>query len=203
MNILEQLLTPREGIYFRSTFKDLYWFGKHVGATKLFDQGIQLQNYPHQACPYGPKGFIPSNRIRSIFTGSLRLSIRVEEEIIFMDSSFQDRLEIFAEMNNIPTEIRNCNWEYLTEPFLDLEKNDSEKRETLEILQGRGFTLSEILDIRVRIERQMMKYNFDTQLLRNDVLDLHDVLLAMRPSMKKRDFESFYWKAMEIETRAK
>lgn len=203
MDLFKHILTPKEGLYFRSTFKDLHWFGKHIGDAKIYDKGIMLNNYPHPPSPYYKSGFIKKELVKAIYLEGSSVSIMVDSEIIFFHDVFKEKLQIFAEMNRIPLSLRNSNWEYITEPFLNFEMDELHKRETLNLLKQRGFSLQEVQELRKLVEKQMMKYNFDTQLMKSDFLSLHDVLLAMKPALSKADFVKFYWKAMEIEMRAK
>jgi hypothetical protein len=98
---------------------------------------------------------------------------------------------------------RNMNWDLLTEPFLDMEPTSGEVERTIRALVGNGFTPEEINSIRSEIEKQMRIYNFDSMLLEAGSLSFFDVLCAMTGGFSNpKQYEDFYWKAMEIEMRS-
>ena len=97
---------------------------------------------------------------------------------------------------------RNTNWDLITEPFLDQEPTATEIERTIGALLSNGFSLEEIRQLRSQVESQMKIYNFDTMLMEYSGFSLHDVLCAMSGAFENpSDYESFYWRAMEIETR--
>ena len=203
MNFFKKLLSPHEGPYFRSTVKDLASFGKNEGRAVFGQDYIKLNNYPHPASNYSKNGIIQAADISQVYLEGCHLSIQLGPEIIFLLRDLQSDLRVFALRNKIPVAIRNSNWSFITEPFLDTEFTVEQKEESINLLISRGFSELEIARLRTLIEKQMMKYNFDTMLNQWQELDLHDVLLAMKPRMSKEDFKTFYWKAMEIELRAR
>lgn len=98
---------------------------------------------------------------------------------------------------------RNINWEFLTEPFLDTEPTRGEIERTTQILIRNGFTQDEIANIRLEVEKQMKIYNFESMLMEAESLSIFDVLCAMTGAFKSpKQYEDFYWRAMEIEMRS-
>lgn len=66
-----------------------------------------------------------------------------------------------------------------------------------------GISEEELARLREEAGEQLYKYNFDTMLWDWCNLGLSDVLAAMKPKLGKKEFEDFYWRAMEIEQRNK
>ena len=121
--------------------------------------------------------------------------------MIFITKEKQEELKQFAKRNNIPIFTTSGNWDMLLEPFVDTEYTEEYNTQIYQRLNENGITNSEIEKIRTEVEKQMLKYNFDTMLWDWTNLGLSDVLSAMRVKYNKAEFEEFYFRAMEIELR--
>ncbi|MFD3701591.1 hypothetical protein ACFWUP_00435 [Nocardia sp. NPDC058658] len=99
-------------------------------------------------------------------------------------------------------------WGDLLEPFLDTSFDDEHQRRTETRLRRAGVSAEEIVEIRGRVERAMLSYNFDSMLWDWTYLGLYDLLSAAngvlaRPAARAKlgDPAQFYHWAMRIAVR--
>lgn len=104
----------------------------------------------------------------------------------------------FASTNAIPTIHRPDIWDWILEPFLDTVFTEETDKRINGFLAEYGLGEQEVRSLRQEVKEQMLKYNFDTMLWDWVSLDLSDVLRAMRTKYDKKQFETFFRKAMNI-----
>ena len=169
--------------------------------VKIDNNELYFGNYPFEPAFVFKNKRIGASQIEAIYFSTFPISLKIGEDLIFVSTAQEDELKAFAIKNQIPMLDRKRNWNGLTEPFLDAEYSIAEQEKTLEQLQIIGFTQAEVEQIRQEIEKPLTKYN--NVFWEEYFLGLYDVLLAMRPIYNQKQFNDFYWKAIEIEQRNK
>ncbi len=192
----------KTGSFFKSTPRELKAFLCGIGESEIKEHTIRIYNYPFEPATVFPEKEIKAEDITEIHLDQYPPTLMIGTELIFISREYADELEAFAKRNQIDLIKRASNWTWITEPFLDTEFNDEQKARTLDILKENGFSEKEVKALREEVGEQMYKYNFDTMLWEWVHLGLSDVLAAMRPCLDIKAFESFYWRAMEIEQRS-
>lgn len=176
-------------------------FNFSIGESEIHDDYILIKNYP-----YGPSSIFPNKKINHAEISEIHLdsyppTIKIQNELIFISRNNIEALKEFAKKNKIKTTRRNNNWSLLTEPFLDNEFDEQQKNRTAHMLETNGVPKKEIDALRREIAEPMRRYNFETMLWEWGDLSLQDVLSAMQVAYGEKEFEMFYWKAMEVEIR--
>ena len=176
-------------------------FNFGIGESEIYDDYILIKNYPfYPASVFPNKKIIPSD-IKEIHLNSYPPTLKINNELIFISRKNIDALNLFVQKNKVKTAERKNNWSLITEPFLDTNFNEEQKKRAIELLTANGFSKKEITELREEIAEQMRRYNFDTMLWEWGELSLRDVLSAMQAKYDKKEFEEFYWRAMEVEMR--
>ena len=191
------------GSFFGSSVYELEHFLCGIGESKISEKSIAIWNYPFEPSVVYPEKEIQFNEVVEIHLNTYPPTIKIGEDLIFISKESEAQLKAFAHRNNIRIVERMSNWSWITEPFLDTEFDDEQKKRTIELLEGNGVSEKEAFKWRAEIEKQMYKYNFDTMLWEWEGFGLNDVLSAVRPTLAKEAFNDFYWRAMEIEQRKK
>ena len=170
-----------------------------IGDSEILNDIISFKNYPFKPSFVSKKRKINANEIICIYLNSSPPTIGVENDLIFISKEYEKELEEFARRNKIPIRERNTNWSYITEPYLDTEFTEEQQRRSIELLSRRGITPGELNELRRQIAQPMLKYNSFLWEWIN--LGLSDVLSAMRKKLNSKEFEKFYWYAIEIDRR--
>ncbi|HMQ61938.1 MAG TPA: hypothetical protein PKE06_14795 [Flavilitoribacter sp.] len=176
-------------------------FNFGVGESEIRETSISIRNYPFEPASVFPEKKVRAAEIAEIHPDQYPPTFRIGDELIFIGRESVEALLKFAERNDIPAARRAANWNWITEPFLDTEFDQTQQVQTLRLLAKNGILPEETDELRREIGRQLHKYNFDTMLWDWMNLGLADVLAAMHPSLGQEAFRNFYWKAMEIEQR--
>jgi hypothetical protein len=206
MKILRKLLNfvkkaPRKGAFYNSTEFELENLICGIGKSKIENRKIIIEDYPFLPSFVNYKNHIEASEIDEICYKSYPPLLKIKNELIFIGKEKQEELKQFAERNNIQIFTTSGNWDMLLEPYVDTEYTEENNSRIYKRLNENGITNSEIEKIRTEVEKQMLKYNFDTMLWDWVNLGLLDVLSAMRVKYNKAEFEEFYFRAMEIELR--
>lgn len=172
-----------------------------IGESEINEKSIRIWNYPFEPASVYPEREIRFDVIDEIHKDQYPPTLKLNQELIFITRESLNQLTEFAYRNQIKLSKRVSNWNWITEPFLDMEASDKRKDQTAKILKENGISEKELLELREEIGHQMYKYNFDTMLWDWCNLGLADVLSAMRLKLDSKEFEDFYWRAMEIEQR--
>lgn len=191
----------KTGPFFKSSPKELDAFLCGIGMSEIKETSIRVWNYPFEPSSIFPEKEISAADIEEIHIYEYPPTLKIGPELIFITRECVKELEAFAKKNGINLTKRASNWTWITEPFLDTDFSDEQKKRTLDILKDNGLSEKEVVTLREEISEQMYKYNFDTMLWEWANLGLPDVLAAMRPKLNRSAFEEFYWRAMEIEQR--
>lgn len=189
------------GAFYGSTQYELDNFLCGIGESKILEDSINISDYPFEPSSVYPSKGIRPQHIKEIHLEEFPPTIKIGNELIFISREYIDELANFASRNKIQTVERESNWGSISNPFVDTEFSDDNKARTMERLKDNGFSESEITELRKEIGEQMFKYNFDTMLWDWSGLGVTDVLSAMRVRLNKKEFNKFYWRAMEIEQR--
>ena len=189
------------GSLFGASPRELKQFSVGLGKVSFNNEAISFENYPFENSIASIKGLIPSEDILSICTSTHPPTIRVGNELLFIAAEHKQDLFSFAKHNNLPLINRPELWDWILEPFLDTAFSDEVKARTYTRLAEYALTRQETDELRDQVGRQMMKYNFDTMLWEWGMFSALDVLLAMRPKLKRAAFKLFYDRVMEIAMR--
>ena len=169
-----------------------------MGQLTIGDDFLKIENYPFEpSIAYGQTIF-KANQIDDIDFKSYPPTFRVGNEVVFLTSEKKIEIEDFATKNNIKTVERSRIWDWILEPFLDTEFTNETDQRLTKLLESYGLTKDQVKSLRVEVETQMLKYNFDTMLWELGGFGSSDVLSAMRTKYKKDEYEDFYRRVMEI-----
>ena len=186
---------------FGSTEEERNAFFVTFGEVAFINDYIEISNYPFKPASIYPSKKIRAENISDISIISSPLTLRLNNELIFISATLKNDLCKYANDNTIKIVERTFNWDFILDPFLDTEFSNEDEKRTTNYLLKNGITVEEITEIRTLVKDQMMKYNFDTVLWEWVSLGLSDVLQAMRPKLDESNFYDFYWKAMDIALR--
>lgn len=169
-----------------------------MGQLTIGDDFIKIENYPFEPSIAYRQTIFKTNQIDDIDAKSYPPTFRVGNELIFLTSDKKVELEEFATNNNIKTVERPWIWDWILEPFLDTEFTNETDQRLTRLLESYGLTNDQVKSLRVEVETQMLKYNFDTMLWEWSGFGASDVLRAMRAKYKKDEYEDFYKRVMAI-----
>lgn len=174
------------------------------------DDAIEFRNYQYPPASIYPSGKISTSEIIEIDPGQTPPEVRIKGEIFFVPATLKEELRRFALEHSIAIVVRVDMWDYLLEPFLDTEFDEDHKERTLRTLEECGVSRNESEEIRRFVADAMIAYNFTsmlwdwTHLGLSDVLDaFRGVLSGRRHRLAPREYEAFYWRAMEIACKGK
>lgn len=183
---------------FSSSKKEIDEFLKTSGEITINQDNIQFENYIFEPSTVYTNNTIKAKEITDIAIKSGPISIRINDELIFVGYDQIEEIEKFIIDNEIKIVERNFLIEWILEPFLDTEYNEKRDIELNEIFSNYGLDTKFVNDLRSEVEIQMLKYNFDTMIWEWCSLGTKDVLRALRPKYSKKEFNEFYWKIMKI-----
>ncbi|GGH61282.1 hypothetical protein HNQ91_001032 [Filimonas zeae] len=190
---------PKGGwIMFSTSNAELHELLVSMGTLTIGNDFLKIENYPFEPSLAFRQPLFTSSQIDDIDCSSYPVTIRVNDELIFLRTDKKAELEDFARKNNISVVKREMIWEWILEPFLDTEYTEETDRRSMEVLSRYGFTPELVSALRAEVETQMLKYNFDTMLWEWCVLGASDVLRAMRTKYNKAEFSEFYKRVMSI-----
>jgi hypothetical protein len=202
MNFLKQIFKkPGDKTFgrpFGSTDEEIRQFFSDLGQSIISDTAITIHHYPFApSIAYGDKTFMATD-IKSIDFESDPPILQIGNELIFISAEHKDKLKQFATQNNISIIQQSPIWNWILEPFLDTEFTSEHESRLSNLLAQYGLTETEILNTRIKVKEQMMKYNFDTMLWNWTDFSAIDVLFAMRPKLSDTDFKIFYEEVMRV-----
>ncbi|MEK6477390.1 hypothetical protein WJR50_07645 [Catalinimonas sp. 4WD22] len=189
------------GSFFGATPNELKKFRRGLGESAIQEKSIAIKHYPFDPSQVYPDKVIPADEINEVYLDTYPPTLKLGVELIFISRESVGLLKEFAERNNIPIGKRKANWDWISEPYLDTEFDHEQQERSIALLVSNGISKHETERLRAEIARQMYKYNFDTMLWEWVNLGLYDVLMAMSAKYTSKEFERFYWKAMEVEQR--
>lgn len=173
------------------------------GKSEIRDDEIYISDYPFEPSIAYPEKRILPKEIQYVSADFGVCRIYTEDDIVFVTAAQKEELLAFAKKHELQLKKHSWNWDWLLEPYLDTEFTPENKKLVSERLREVGIDKLETDEIRKEVERQMIKYNFETMLWDWCSLGLHDVLCAMRAKYVKSEFEVFYKRAIEIDKRSK
>ncbi len=158
-----------------------------------------------EAAPGPPSSLRPGQRLTPDSVLEVRLDRAPPElvlatgEVLFVAATQRHALDLFARVNHLRRARRIDVWADLAEPFLDTEFGADTQAMTMERLARCGLDGPEVAALRAKLESPMLAY---TALTWEWVHYGHwDVLAVMRGALSASDFESFYWRSMELANR--
>jgi hypothetical protein len=193
---------PESGRPFGSSDQEIKQFLGNIGTVEIEARTIKFINYifkPSVACG---RGVIEAQEIVDIDFKSSPITLRVEDELLFIPKNQEHELRAFSKRNNLKTVSRLQIWSWLLEPFLDTELTDDHSNRLIGLLAQHGISQEDANKIRTEVGEQMLKYNFDTMLWEWMDLGLYDVLRAMRVKYTESQFTLFYERVMRIALKA-
>ncbi|MBE7639738.1 hypothetical protein GUB10_05260 [Salegentibacter sp. BLCTC] len=172
-----------------------------IGQSKITEKEIEISEYPFEPSIAYPNKLIKANEIDFIGADFGVCKIYLANDIVFISAEKKAELKAFADSNNINLIEYSWNWDWILEPYLDIEFTKENEKLALERLRENGIDQEEVKQIRAEVGKQMFKYNFETMLWDWCSLNLVDVLSAMRVKYDKDEFREFYKRAIEIDKR--
>ncbi|HLR24499.1 MAG TPA: hypothetical protein VK112_01445 [Fodinibius sp.] len=169
-----------------------------MGPLTIGDDSLTIQNYPFEPSIAYQQAIFRAAEIEDIDIKSSPPTIKINNELIFLDAGKKDELQKFATTNNIKTVERPPIWAWILEPFLDTEFTAETDRRLTKLLAEYSLTTDQVKMLREEVKTQMLKYNFDTMIWEWVSLGTLDVLKAMRPKYDKEQFNDFYQRVMKI-----
>ncbi|MDR0195054.1 MAG: hypothetical protein LBI73_08005 [Myroides sp.] len=169
-----------------------------LGTCFIGEDFIQVKDYPFEPSIAYDQTTFKKEDITDIDYNARPMTIRIDDELVFISTEHKEALIHFASKNKIKIVQRPAIWDLILEPFLDTEFTEESNKRVTRLLVKYGLTLEQINQLRDEVEIQMLKYNFDTTLWEWCSLNASDVLKAMRPKYNQIDFRIFYKKVMEI-----
>jgi hypothetical protein len=143
------------------------------------DTEIRFVDYPFAGASVFPDGVLAVSAITEADPDAIRPHLRtVAGETLFVHAEHRGALDDFCRRNVIAVHRRLDIWADLLEPFLDTWFDAEDQRATDARLHGARLGSKEIAEIRGRVERAMMSYNFDSMLWEWVYLGLYDLLSA-------------------------
>ena len=169
-----------------------------LGEATIGNDFIKVENYPFEPSVAFRQSVFRADQINDIDFRFCPPTIRINDELIFLSAQMKSELKSFAQRNSIKTVVREPVWEWILEPFLDTEFTTETDQRCTRFLENCGLTADQVRSLRMEVENQMLKYNFDTMLWEWCSLGICDVLRAMRTKYNKDEFSDFYKRAMSI-----
>jgi hypothetical protein len=168
------------------------------------EEGLRFEGYPFAPASVYPRGFVAWREVQEVAIRAAppEVWLRDAPEILFVSAEQRDELARFAEQAGVPLVRRVDLWDLILEPFLDTTFSEEMQERSLEILAAHGVTREQCANLRGRVERAMVRYNFDSGLWDWVHLGLYDVLSALRGEVRSEEYRAFYGEAMEIARRA-
>ena len=164
--------------------------------------GVRLRDYPFAPSRVYPEAFVAAGDIGSVcFHGPAYLE--VGDDFVVVSKEHEPELRALMSEHGIPERRSGLIWEFLLEPYLDTELPPEQEAHLLDRLAARGVPPEEVTAVRDEVGDVMYAYNFNTRLWEWTGFGLHDVLCAMRAFYRPADFRDFYWRAIELEGRAR
>ncbi|MFD4356289.1 hypothetical protein ACFWPX_27315 [Nocardia sp. NPDC058518] len=145
----------------------------------IADTEIRFVDYPFAGASVYPDGVIAVSEIADADPRATPPELRtISGETLFVLATDGLALDEFCQRTAIPVRRRLDIWGDLLEPFLDTSFDLEDQRATEARLHRAGLSLEEIAEIRGRVERAMMSYNFDSMLWEWVYLGMYDLLSA-------------------------
>ncbi|UZR98701.1 hypothetical protein [Chondrinema litorale] len=184
----------------------LQWFIKRymfggIGESEIKEKEIIMKNYPFKPSKIFPNAILTVDNIDAICYDAYPPKLKIGNESILISREYAKELEEFTLNNKIPVIEETYNWSWILEPYLDTEYTPETDIRLRNLLTENGIFEDELNEIRNEVGTQMLKYN--AMLWEWGDLNLMDVLHAMKSKYSKKDFNDFYWRAMEIQFRTK
>lgn len=168
------------------------------GEITIGNDFIKIENYPFKPSIVFNQPIITADQIDDIDFIASPPAIRIKNELIYLSGDKRNELQAFAKRYNIPIVERPRIWEWILEPFLDTEYTSDTDKQLTKLLAEYGLTPDKVKALRAEVDKQMLKYNFNTMLWEWVILNDSDVLQAMRTKYNTNEFQKFYRTVMDI-----
>jgi hypothetical protein len=163
---------------------------------------MTFREYPFPPASVYPRGRVAYAAIRDVDPSAAPPELRTHDgETLFISGQQSDEFRATIARAKLTIVRRVDVWDLLLEPFLDTQFDREHERRTIATLTSLGVSRNEALRIRASVRRPMLAYN---ALMWDWVhLGLCDLLYALRDSMSRTDYTSFYRDAMELADRGR
>jgi hypothetical protein len=196
-NLLGKLRGGNWSPYFASQ-KEIAALLIPIGDIQIGEDFIEVQNYPFEPSVAHRHAVFQAAQIEDLDLQSHPPTLRIGGELVFVSAEYKIGLQEFALRNGLKIVERPHLWEWILEPFLDTEYTPEETQRLEALLTDHGLSPESVHALRTEVESQMLKYNFDTMLWEWVLLDLCDVLRAMRTKYNVAEYRDFYKRAMAV-----
>ncbi|WP_438448680.1 hypothetical protein [Gorillibacterium sp. sgz5001074] len=173
---------------------------------KFKERQIEFTEYPFTAASVYPDGILHANDIKEVLLKQMPPEVRtIGGEIIFVNATYKEQLEAFADYNVIPKVSRIDTWGLILDGFLDTEFSEEIKEKALKSLESCGITREECIAIRNSLKDLMIAYNFMSMLWDWVHIGHFDLLHAYNGELTghkfklgQEEFKEVYWETMKI-----
>jgi len=145
---------------------------------KFKNKSIEIRDYEFYPASIYPHGTIQAEDILEIDLEQTPPVIRLENELIFISAEKLDNLQAFIKKHKVNQVERYDIWGGILDPSLDTERDFGDRRDILNNLEDLGIGVYEVEELRERLLRFMINYNFNTGLWEYLHLGHWDLLLA-------------------------
>lgn len=182
-----------------------------MGNIKIDDDGINFIEYDIPYTSVFPNGKIYYEQIKEFISNFLPPVIRnKDDELIFISAENKEEIQKILIQNNIPVVRRYDLWSFILEEFLDTEFTEINRKNCYDRLLENGVSKIECDNIRKKIKKMMVSYNFDSGLWDWTYLGLNDLLSAANGvlvnkkfKLKKEEYKIFCKEAFELALKGK
>ena len=177
---------------------------------KIFDNYIEFTQYPYKCSAAYTNKIINASIIAEAVDFGYPNTIRtISNELIFVPKNNfktnENQFILFCNNNDIPVNKRTDIWDMILTPFLDTKQTNEDIENTYKTLERYGIDRIECNALRQEVSARMISYNFESGLWDWVHLGLFDVLDAScgilsgeKHRLSDKDFELFYFKAMNV-----
>ena len=168
--------------------------------------GIRYSSYPFPPASVFPSGVVAPEAIAEVDIEATPPEVRLRSgETLFVSAVKKDALRVFAFAHNIELVQRVDIWGWISEPWVDVQHEQSELDNLVNWLGECGVSKSEVLALWQQLNAPMHAYNIESGLWDWVHLGLCSVLDALMGTLSGEihkldpvDFQRFYWEAMRI-----
>lgn len=169
-------------------------------------EGLFFKEYYIPAVSIYPSGLLEYSEIEEFIDNFIPSAIRTRSnDLIFIGRLNKEEVKDALINKGINIVERYDLWSYILEEFLDTEFSEESKGYSYKILEENGVSTTECNEIRKRIEKMMISYNFDSYLWEWVHLGLYDLLSAAngilanrRYKLGKKEYLEFYRNSVEL-----
>jgi hypothetical protein len=165
--------------------------------VNILEGEIEIKNYPYNNF-FRKKKAVTSKEITFIKVDTYEIFICIDKnEILIIPKRYEQIINQYIRMFNIPTSEEKDIWKLICYPFVDSHRTSEELIKNMEELNSLSFSNEEVVVIRNRIKKLMYWWVMFT--MEHVELGMYDVLQAKRKISFYWPFQkSFYFYVMDI-----